>query len=74
MLAKCILPIAEADGPVTTLDQLDDEFGVETIVRALDKGVKLYQAGDTLFASWSDIALTQDLRRLAPEGGPMVSE
>jgi hypothetical protein len=66
---KFILPIAEADGPVTMLDRLDDEFGVEAIVRALDKGVKLYEAGNTLFGHWSDIALTQDLHRPGPEGG-----
>jgi hypothetical protein len=67
-----IRPIDEADGPVTQLDRLEEELGLEAIVRALDAGVPLFDANGILFGSWSDITLVKDLDRLSLEGTAMI--
>lgn len=60
-----IRPIDEAVGPLTRLEQLKDDLGLEAIVRAMDAGADLYDANGVLFASWSDITLVKDLRKIA---------
>jgi hypothetical protein len=67
-----ILPIDEADGPLTRLAQLEADLGVEAIVRAMDAGAPVYDANGILFASWSSITLAKDLRRLTPENPEMA--
>jgi hypothetical protein len=59
-----ILPIDEADGPLTRLEQLEEDLGIEVIVRAMDAGAPIFDANGILFASWSSIALVGDLRRI----------
>jgi hypothetical protein len=68
-----IRPIDEADGPVTQLDRLEEDLGLEAIVRALDAGASLFDANGILFASWSDITIVQDLR-VVPEKAALPSE
>jgi hypothetical protein len=56
-----ILPIDEAEGPLTRLDELEENLGVEAIVRAMDAGAPLFDANGVLFASWSAITIVKDL-------------
>jgi hypothetical protein len=69
-----IRPIDEADGPVTQLEQLEEDLGVVAIVRAMGAGAPIFDANGILFASWSDITIVQDLRRLAPEEAAMAKD
>ena len=69
-----IRPIHEADGPVTQLEQLEEDLGVAAIVRAMDAGASIYDANGILFASWSDITLVKDLRHLASEETAMAKD
>jgi hypothetical protein len=62
-----IRPITEAIGPVTRLDELAEFFGVEGIVRALDEGAHVYEAGSALMASWSEMSLATEPRRRTAE-------
>jgi hypothetical protein len=62
-----ILPIDEAGGPVTRLEQLEEDLGIETIVRARDASVHLYDANGILFGSWSEVTLVKDLRLEQPK-------
>jgi hypothetical protein len=59
-----IRPIDEADEPVTQLERLEEDFGVAAIVRAMDAGAPVYDAGGVLFASWSDVVIVEDLRKM----------
>jgi hypothetical protein len=60
-----IRPITEAIGPITRLKELAESFGVEGIVRALDEGARVYEAGSELMASWSEISLANEPRLTA---------
>ncbi len=62
-----IRPIHEADGPVTTLEQLQEDLGVAAIVRAVDAGAPVYDANKILFANWSDVTLVSNLCKRAAE-------
>jgi hypothetical protein len=53
-----IRPIAEAEGPLTKVVELIEEFGAEDLLRCIDRGVPVYDAGTTLMADYALISLT----------------
>jgi len=56
---------AEAVGPLSPLRDLLDRYGIDEIVRAIDAGLEVYDAGALLLTSGSAFRLLRDMN--APE-------
>ena len=53
--------ISESGGPLTQVNEIVDDFGAERLIEAIDQGLILFQAGDTLFVSAGDFRLYREM-------------
>jgi hypothetical protein len=58
---RFIRPAAEAAGPLHPLRNLLDQHGIDDILRAVDAGLRVFEAGDLLLTSGSDIRILREL-------------
>jgi hypothetical protein len=54
---RFICPAQEADGPLHPVHNLTKQHGIDNVLRAVDAGLQVYEAGDLLLASGSDLRI-----------------
>jgi len=62
---RFVRPGTEAVGPLSPLRDLLDRYGIDEIIRAIDAGLDVYDAGTLLLTSGSAFRLLRDMN--APE-------
>jgi hypothetical protein len=58
---RFIRPAAEAVGPLHPIHDLNELYGIDDVLRAVDAGLAVYDAGDLLLACGSDIKILREL-------------
>jgi hypothetical protein len=62
-----IRPGTEAVGPLSPLRELLDCYGIDQVVRAIDAGLDVYDAGALLLTSGSAFRIIRDMNAPSPE-------
>jgi hypothetical protein len=58
---RFIRPAAEAAGPLHPVRDLIERYGIDDVLRSIDGGLRVYETGDLLLSSGSDIRILREL-------------
>jgi hypothetical protein len=58
---RFIRPGVEAVGPLHPVRDLTDRYGIDDVLRAIDAGLQVFEAGNLLLTSGSDIRILREI-------------
>jgi hypothetical protein len=58
---RFIRPAAEAVGPLHPVRNLIDRYGVDDVLRAIDAGLQVFETGELLLTSGSDLRILREI-------------
>jgi hypothetical protein len=62
---RFIRPAVEAVGPLHPISNLTDRYGIDDVLRAIDAGLQVFETGDLLLTSGSDLRILREINASA---------